>query len=106
MENNNYKERLQNVLDEVEEIIDDERIGMEHFLHDLFRLLFWKESWSGGYVNLETRCELIDLFDYYTKKRSGDDTWWSFDYFGNKDHIYEVIEKARKQIGLTEELPR
>ena len=105
MENNNYKERLQNILDEVEEIIDDERYGMEHFLDDLFRLLFWKDG-RCGYIDLETRQELANLFDCYTKKRVGSDVWWSFDYFNHEDHIYEVIEKVRKQIGLTEELPR
>lgn len=105
METENYKERLQNVLDEVKGIIDDERYGMENFLNDLFRLLFWKDG-RCGYVDLETTQELAGLLKFYTKKRSGCDVWWSFDYFNHEDHIYEVIEKVRKQIGLTEELPR
>jgi len=97
-----YKCKLQSILDDVESIINDEHLTVKLFLHDLFNLLFWKD-YKDGYVDYKTKHELIELLDHFKKVKSGSDEWHSFD---DKDAVYAVIEKARKQLGLNEDLPR
>lgn len=96
-----YKDRLRSVLNDVERIIEDEHDMVESFLHELFKLLFWKD-YCEGYVDLNTRYELIELIDCYTKRRAGNDEWYGFD---DLDHVYKVVEKVRNMIGIKEDLP-
>lgn len=99
---NEYKDRLCSVLNDVERIIEDEHDMVKLFLRELFNLLFWKD-YREGYVDLDTRYELIELVDYYTKRKSGDDEWYGFDDF---DHVYSIISKVRNMIGIKEDLPK
>lgn len=97
-----YKDRLRSVLDDVERIIEYEHDMVKPFLGDLFNLLFWKD-YRAGYVDIDTRYELIGLIDCYTKRKSGDDEWYVFD---DLDHVYSVINKVRSMIGIKEDLPK
>lgn len=99
---NEYKDRLSSILDDVEKIIEDEHERVQLFLQELFNLLFWKD-FREGYVNLDTRYELIGLIDCYTKRKSGCDEWYGFD---DLDYVYSVINKVRNMIGLKEDLPK
>lgn len=96
------EDRLHEIFNEIEDIVsnaDGDRVRL--FLLDLFNLLFWKDS-RAGYVDLDTRYELATLFDCYTKRRAGEDEWYSFD---DRAHVYEVVSKVRKMIGIEEDLP-
>lgn len=97
-----YKDRLHSVLDDVERIIEDEHDMVKLFLGELFNLLFWKD-YREGYVDIDTRCELLGLIDCYTKRKSGSDEWYGFD---DLDHVYSVISKVRNMIGIKEDLPK
>lgn len=99
---NEYKDWLRSVLDDVERIIEDEHDMVKLFLSELFNLLFWKD-YRAGYVEIDTRYELIDLIDCYTKRKSESDEWYGFD---DCDHVYSVISKVRNMIGLKEDLPK
>lgn len=99
---NDYKNRLCSVLNDVERIIEDEHDMVSLFLGELFNLLFWKD-YREGYVDLDTRHELMGLIDFYTKRKSGSDEWYGFD---DLDHVYNVIGKVRKMIGIKEDLPK
>lgn len=97
-----YKDRLLSVLDDVERIIEDEHEMVKLFLGELFNLLFWKD-YRAGYVEIDTRHELIELIDCYTKRKSGCDEWYGFD---DLNYVYSVISKVRNMIGLKEDLPK
>lgn len=99
---NDYERRLQDVLDDVRQIIEDKDDRVKMFLIDIFNLLFWKNHIE-GYVDPNTKYELAGLFDLYTEKISGCDTWYSFDS-KDMDHVYAVISKVRGMIGLKEDL--
>lgn len=97
-----YKDRLCSVLNDVERLIEDEHDMVESFLRELFNLLFWKD-YREGYVDMDTRYELIRLMDCYTKRKAGSDEWYGFD---DRDRVYEVVGKVRGMIGIKEELPK
>lgn len=99
---NDYKDRLNSVLDDVARIIEDEHNMIKLFLGELFNLLFWKD-YRAGYIDIGTIHELIGLIDHYTKRKSGDDEWYGFDDLG---HVYSVIGRTRRMIGIEEDLPK
>lgn len=99
---NEYKDRLYSVLNDVERIIEDEHDMVKLFLGELFNLLFWKD-YREGYVDIDTRHELIALIECYTKRKSGSDEWYGFNDF---ERVYCVINKVRSMIGIKEALPK
>ncbi len=99
---NEYKDRLYSVLNDVERIIEDEHDMVKLFLGELFNLLFWKD-YREGYVDIDTRHELIALIECYTKRKSGSDEWYGFN---DLERVYGVISKVRSMIGIKEALPK
>lgn len=96
-----YEERLESIISDVKEIIQDEHDSVHGFLMELFNLLFWKD-YAEGYLTLEEEHELANLFNNYTKKKIGKDEWYSLD---DIEEVREVIKKVRKKIGIQEKLP-
>lgn len=99
---NEYRNRLNSILNDVECIIEDEHDMIKYFLLELFNLLFWKNYYE-GYVDINTKYELVGLIDYYEKHKSGGDTWYSFT---DVNHVNSIISKVRKAIGIKEDLPK